>query len=556
MRRCLAKDPEKRYQSIKEVAIELDQLCEDLGSRPDVDYVSDKTALRRRLATKDDSAQLTSPTAYLLNQIRRHRWITFGLTLIVLAAVLVGSYRYLGPISFTGAAIDSVAVLPFESDDLNNEYLSDGLSESIINSLAQLPNLRVIPRSSAFRYKGKQNDPVTAGKELGVASVVTGRLLQRGENLVVSVELTDVRANKQLWGERYDRKQTYILSLQEDIARKISEQLRINLSASEEKQLGKRYTENTEAYQLYFRGRYYATKYTEEGFKKGIEYFSQAIAQDPTYALAYDGLAYCYYASWYIPGKEARTKGRTAVKKALELDPKLAEAHASLATIYTWFDYEWAASENEFRLALNINPNYGLAHAYFAGHLAARERFDDAIAEAKKAVDLEPLSAEFNTFLGLVYFYARRYDEAAEQLNRTIEFEPRFWWAHTYLARIEEKKGRLPVAIARLENARYFEGATPEVLSALGRLYALAGKKVEALKIIDELREQTARRWVAGYDIAVIYAALGEKDQAFQFLDKEYAEGFWYLNFLKVDPELDSLRSDPRFSELLSRVGF
>jgi len=459
-----------------------------------------------------------------------------------------------------GPVIDSIAVLPFsnQAGDADSEYLSDGITESLINSLTQLKGLRVIPRTTVFHYKSREVDPQSAGRDLKVRAVLVGRVLQHGDTLSIQTELIDIDTESQLWGAQYNRKLSDLLAIQEDIAKEISGKLRLKLSGDEQKQLAKRYTDNIEAYQLYLKGRYNATKYTPEGVNKAIECFNKAIAIDPNYALAYDGLAYCYYAAdwWDYPAKESMAKGRAFAAKALEIDPRLAEAHTSLGIIHMWLDYDWPAAEKELNRALELNPNYASGHLWRGFLSLTAERFDESIAEGKRAVELDPLSPEANSSLGVYLFYARRYDEALQQLRVTVELEPNYWFAHIYLARVYERKGQIPAAIEELEKAKRMEGAAWEVWSALGYAYAISGRRAEAQKVINELKENKEKRsWLYPYYLATIYAGLGEKDQAFAYLNKEFDEGAYYLNYLRVDPELDNLRSDPRFAILVRRVG-
>ena len=575
VRRSLAKDPDERYQTIRDVAIELKELRRELESSAQVDFaVSDSTSaataslpsgeptLAGKLSTETARALTTGPASsaeYIVSGIRHHRLAT-ALAVVVLAmgAIGLGLYLHARNAEVALESINSIAVLPFSNQtaDADSEYLSDGITESLINSLTQLQGLRVIPRTTVFHYKGREVDAQTIGRDLKVRAVLVGRVLLRGDTLSIQTELIDVENESQLWGEQYNRKLSDLLAIQEDIAKEISGKLRLKLSGEQQKQLAKRYTENIEAYQLYLKGRYYSTKYTPEGFNKGTEYFNKAIVIDPNYALAYDGLAYCYYATnWNQNPKEAGAKGRVLARKALEIDPTLAEAHTSLGLIHTWYDYDWVAAEREFKRALELNPNYPAAHLWHGFLLTTLGRADESIAEAKRAIELDPLSDEANATLGVYFFYARRYDEAMQQLRKTLELDPHNWFAHLYLARTYEQKGDLPAAITELKKTQLMEGAAWEVWSALGHAYAISGKKVEAQKIIIELKENKQKRsWVWPYNIATIYAGLGEKDQAFACLDKEYKEGAYYLGYLKSDPELDGLRGDPRFAELLRRV--
>lgn len=528
--KALAKPKEERYQTIKDLLIDLKKLKNQLEL--------------------DSTAAARSTASSLFSRVTGRKLAVLAVT--ILAMIGIGVYF----LSESQKPIDSVAVLPFTNvgADPNTEYLSDGITESLINSLSQVSTLRVLPRSTVFRYKGREVDPQTVGNDLKVSAVLTGRVLQRGDTLNIQTELIDVEKESQLWGDQYNRKLTDILAVQEEITKEISGKLQLKLTGKEQEQLARRYTESTEAYQLYLKGRYFATKWTEEGFNKAIAFFHQAIAIDPNYALAYDGLAYCYYVSWYEPDyKESIAKARAFAKRALEIDPTLAEAHVSLGIILTWDDHDWSAAEEEFRQALELKPNYAPAHLWYGWYLQTVGRSGESLAEQKRAVELDPLSAEANTMLGIGLFYARKYDEANDQLRRVLELEPNFWFARLYLGRIYVQKGDLPRAIAELEKTRLMEGATPEVLSALGYAYALSEKKDAAQGIITELKEES-KRFVPPYTIAIIYAGLGEKDRAFEFLEREYKESFYYLNLLKVDPELNSLRSDPRFADLLRRM--
>jgi TolB-like protein/Tfp pilus assembly protein PilF len=456
-------------------------------------------------------------------------------------------------------AIHSLAVLPLvnASADPNTEYLSDGISESLINSFSQLPRLRVMARSTVFRYKGREVDPQEVGRDLGVGAVLTGRVLQVGDKLVIRTELVDAADGSQLWGEQYSRKLSDIFTVQEEISQEISEKLRLRLSREEKKKLTKRYTENVEAYQLYLKGRYYASKYSKEGFKKGIEYFNQAIAMDPSYSLGYEGLAYNYIVAseWLLPARDAIPKVRAAANKALELDEKLAEAHTWLGSACYWYDWDWVAAEREFKRAIELNPNYATAHQVYGLHLTLLGRFDQALEENKRAQELDPLSLETNTFLGLSLYFARRYDQAIEQLRKTMEMDPNYWFAYLYLGRVYEQKGEPDKAIVVLQKAKLIENTNPELLAALGHAYAVSGRKGEAQKVLDELNQRSKESYVAPYFIATIYAGLEEKEQAFGWLEKGHEERSFYLTWLKVDPNLDSLRSDPRFTDLLRRVG-
>ncbi|MEO7658630.1 MAG: hypothetical protein ABIV48_03355, partial [Pyrinomonadaceae bacterium] len=378
----------------------------------------------------DESSERHSHTAHREAKPLRSRTkllVGLGAAVLMLVGGLFG-YLYF---SSDSKQIESIAVMPFvnESGNADVEYLSDGMTETLIKSLSNLPNLNVKPRSSVFRYKGKDTDLQTIAKDLNVQAILNGRVAQRGDQLTLSLELVDVQKDKVIWTEQYQRKQSDLVSLQNEIARDVSTKLKSKLSGADAAKVEKNYTVNPEAYQLYLKGRYHAARYTEEGFRKAIDYFNQAIAIDPTYALAYDGLAYCYYSSWYIPAKEGSLKAKAAAMKALEIDPSLAEAHASLATTSFWFEYDWAAAEREFKRSIELNPHYGYVHAGYGILLATLGRFDEAVIEAKRGVELEPLSAELNTMLGLVYYYAKRYDLATEQLKKAIEIEPNFWWA-------------------------------------------------------------------------------------------------------------------------------
>jgi len=452
---------------------------------------------------------------------------------------------------------NSIAVLPFQniSGDQNTDYLCDGLSETLINKLSHLPQLKVIAQASAFQYKGKEIDPEEVGRTLKVQTLLTGRVAQRGDDLVVNVELVDARDRTQIWGEQYSRKLAAILSVQAEIAREVSERLRLRLAGDDRARLAKDYTKNPEAFQLYLKGRYFATKWNPEGFNKAVEHFNKAIALDPDFALAYAGLANCYgVVNWWDPWRESMSKGKIFAKRALELDDTLADAHISLAIINTWSDYDWVAAEREFKRALELNPNYAPAHHWYGFYLLIRGRPNESIAEAKMAVDLDPVATESNLALATYLFYAGRYEESLKHLRLTLELDPNHWFTHLYLARALERTGDLHAAIAELERTKVMEGATPEVWAALGYAYALAGQTSNARKMISELRLRSKQTYVPAYNFATIYAALGEKDQAFAYLETEYAKGAYYLDYLNLDPELANLRDDPRFAQLLKRM--
>jgi TolB-like protein/Tfp pilus assembly protein PilF len=506
------------------------------------------------------AARTTSSAEYVVNKIKRHKLAALiALLVIVTAALGLGLYLHARN---SEVAIDSIAVLPFDNQnhDPNTEYLSEGLTESIINSLTQLPNLKVIARSSAFHYKGKEADPFAAGKELGVRAVLTGRLLQRGDNLLVSAELVDVRDNKQLWGDHYNRKLVDILTLQEEIARQIAENLRLRLGGEEQKLLTKRYTENTEAYQLYLKGRYFVNRKTEADVRRAIDYFQQALAKDPNDALAYAGLSDSYSSFIFPLGvaapREAMPKAKEAAMHALAIDNALGEAHASLAYVTFFYDWDWPAAEREFKRAIELNPNNADAHHWYSHYLMAQGRIEESLTQSKRALELSPFDILFNIHLGWHYLYARQYDQALDQIEKTVEMDKNFAQTYPWLGLILEQKGRYAEAIAAFQKAiRLFPGGSSIAEAELAHTYAVSGNREEAQKIIDELQELAKSKYVSSYQIAAIYAGLREKDQAFAWLEKAHEERSDGLVYLKAEQRFDSLRSDSRFADLMRRVG-
>ncbi|HEX8176197.1 MAG TPA: protein kinase [Pyrinomonadaceae bacterium] len=572
--RCLEKEVEKRYYSIRDVGAELDALRQELKGGADSQppsahsLASNDTVLLESGTTKSVDAQRTdreeslrapqvSSAEYIVTNIRRHKAVFITALLLLLTIGAGISYLYFRQ---ERAPLDSIAVMPFanQTGDPESEYISDGLTESIINSLTQLPDLRVIARSSVFRYKGKATDPIAFGKELGVRAVLTGRVVQRGDNLSVSVELVDVRDNKQLWGEQYERKMSDLLVVQREIAQEISANLRTKISGEVKSRVTKRYTENAEAYQLYLKGRYFWNKRTREDLKKSIEYFNQAIERDPNYALAYAGLADAYV---LFPGyavsspQDSYPKARAAARRALEIDDALAEAHAALGL--ELFAFEWNAAEatKEFRRAIELNPNYATARHWYGNQvLLYTGRFDEAIAEMKRAQELDPLSLIVNADLGDTYFYARQYDRAIEQLLKTIEMDESFYYAHYELGMAYEMKGSYSEAIAEYQKARALN-SDPRVLALLGHAYAASGNRDEAMKVLNQLKEIEKQQYIPAYHFVILYAGLGDRDSAFEWLEKTYRDRTSRMTILQVDPYLDPLRSDPRFAEIVQRVG-
>jgi serine/threonine-protein kinase len=578
VRRCLAKDPEKRYQSIKDVALELEELRQVLKDADELGYsvqsastgapaASRRNAEPNTVSVNDSSigttsvgtARTTSSAEYIVTEVKRHKTVA-ALALLTLF-IAVSALVYF--IYFSGAnksAIDSIAVLPFvnQSGDPNAEYLSDGIPETITYSLSQLPNLKVTARNSAFRYKGKDIDSQTVGRELGVQAVLSGRLTQRGDSLMVSAEVVDTNSNRLLWGGQYSRKLSDILAVQEEIAKEISEKLRLSLTSEQQKQLTTGSTVSSEAYQLYLKGRYFWNKRTGDATNKSIEYFNQAIEKDPNYALAYAGLADSYVIlTGYTPtsGKEAYPKARVAATKALELNDKLAEAYTTRAYIKAYFDWDFANAERDFKRSIELNPNYPTARQWYGEYLSAMGRHAEAIDELKKAQELDPLSLIINKELGTAFSFAGQHDQAIEQLRKTLDMDSGFVPAHRDLGIAYTEKGKYGEAIAELEKALVLEKDNAFSLTALSYTYAVSGKREDAQRLLDQLIEKSKKFYVPPTFIASVYAGLGDKDQAFQWLEKAYNDRDEGLVYLKIAKPWVRLSSDPRFVNLVRRVG-
>ncbi len=456
--------------------------------------------------------------------------------------------------------IDSLAVLPFEnaSGNPDHEHLSDGITGSLINSLATLPKLRVMAQSTVGRYKGQKIDPQAIGRELNVRAVLTGRMMQSGGALRIGAELVEVATGSQLWGGQYDRKSGDIFVVQDEISNEISEKLRLQLTRAEKKRLNKRHTEDPEAYRLYLKGRHHWNRWTEEGFNKAIEYFQKAVEKDPEYALAYTGLADSYVLlGWnsYLPPNEVFPKGKAAAITALRLDPDLAEAHTSLAAVLWLHDWQWEKAETEFKRSLEISPTYPTANHWYAEYVMTMGRHDEAITKIKTGQELDPLSLIINVAVGWAYYHARRYDEAVEQLLRAAELDPNYPVTNWILGLVHRKVGRYELAIIEGEKGVNLSGGSPVMRAALAHTYGKAGRTEEALQTLNDLTNLAKQKYVAPYFIAGIHAGLGENDRAIEYLERSYAEHCHWLIYLHIDPSMDSLRDDSRFQDLLRRVG-
>jgi TolB-like protein/DNA-binding winged helix-turn-helix (wHTH) protein len=477
-----------------------------------------------------------------------------GLTLAVVGLFL--AFGYFRP--KTGVAIDSIAVLPFanQNRDAETEYLADGLTENIINNLTQLPGLRVIARSSAFRYKGKETDWLTAGQALGVRAVVVGRVWQRGEHLLVSAELVDVRENKQLWGQQYNRRLADVFAVQSEIAQEISEKLRAKLSGAERQQLAKRSTENLKAFQSYAQGLAYSHRRTREGLLTAIRYYEQAIEEDGNYALAYAGLANVYAslgAYGYLAPREGRRKAEEAARQALALDANLAEAHTVLGQIHVLFTpYNFSSGDRELRQALELSPSLALAHWWLGLSLVFQGRLDEAQEELLKARELDPLSPVIARSVALPPYLKRDHARALELMRQANELGPPF--GTTFEIGIYIQNGLFNETLAGLEKARQERKNDPILIYGTGMIYAARGERAEALRIIKELEAMSGASLSQAHWMAKIYATLNEPELALTWLERGLAAGA-IGSFYKDEPVWDPIRSDARFRDLLRRMG-
>ena len=454
--------------------------------------------------------------------------------------------------------VHSLAIMPFfnESSDPNAEYLSTGLTESIINSLSHLQGLRIIGHNSVFRYKGKELDGRIVGKELRVKSVVTGRILQLGERIIVSAEMIDVHTGWHIWGDQYHRKLADVLKVQQDISQKISIGLKHKLTREEKAKVSSSSTENAEAYKAYLKGRYHWSKFDLASSKKAAEYFVQAIEIDPTYALAYAGLADAYYrlSNVYAPTREAMSKARAAAVKALEIDNTLSEAHAAMGIIKMFYEWDWPGAEEEFKKAIESNHNNAIAHQRFGLYFNLLGRFDEAGRELELAMLIDPLSPHSYWSLTLTYFLTCQYDKAIEEVKKALEMERDYKPALYLLGRTYERCGQVDEAIEVFKKI-FALSNSPMFLGALGRAYAGSGQHQLARNVLKELEELSKRCYVSAYSHAIIHLALGDENRTFDYLEKACHDRCEMMTWLNIDPAFDDIRNDPRFTSLLRRVG-
>jgi eukaryotic-like serine/threonine-protein kinase len=535
VRKCLEKDLNRRYQSAAELSIDLRRL-------------------KREIEGGDAATWTRSRGLRPVFALGRLAWLSMAILAVIASMVYL---RLCGP---GHARIESLAVLPFAnvSADPDADYLSDGITESLINSLARLPSLKVKSRNSVFGYRGRETDVQAVARELGVRAVLTGRVAQRGDTVSINVALVDGSDGSQIWGDQFRRSSADILFLQEDIFREISSKLRPQLTPGEQELVTRRYTDDPQAYRLYLRGRYHWSKLSPEGWRKGTEYFQQAIDQDPTYALAYAGLADCYNLRGIfslIPPRDGFPKAKQAATQALEIDERLAEAHSSLGIASFYFDWDWPAAEREFKRAIELNSDYSYAHNAYGVYLAAMGRFDEAIVQSRRAEELEPLSTLASTNVALVLYFARRPEEAILQFRKALELDRGYFTAHFWLGNTYAQRKMYPDAIRELRDALELSGGQPVAVAALGYAHALSGDRQEAVQMLKRLTELGRRQYVSPYFLALVYQLVGDREQTFEWLERAFQERSSWMARLKVEPWMDGLSSDPRFVSLLRRVG-
>ncbi len=522
------------------------------STAPAINRATGPTTVLPAQHTQGSTRELSKP-----NRRKAVLVVTLLITAVVALAIVVGGYFYYSRKSNT--AIQSIAVLPFEnhSGSSDTDYLSDGLTDSLIFRFSQLPNLKVSPTSSVMRYKGTGKDVSDIARELDVDGVLSGRLTQIGDNLSISVQLIDARTKKVVWAEQYDRKMADLLATQREIAATLTQKMQLRL-AGDEKGITKKYTSSNEAYQLYLKGRYHWSKRTKDDLNKSVESFKQAIDLDPNFALAYVGMAEAYNSMAKDPEvapKDAVPFAKSAATRALQIDPALAEGHSALADALAIYDWNWTDSEREFKKAIELDPNVGYIHiAYSGSFLSAANRPDDAIREAERGVELEPLSLINNAVLASAYVLGRQYDRGAAQAQKTIDLDPNFYLGKVWLGLAYVANGKYEDAIAVSRDVPE-SAMSGNALFVTALAYARSGRRTEAEQTIAKIRELGKTRYVRTYCIAWAYAALGDKDKAFAELERSFEDKDAYLSRARIDPFMDPLRDDPRFSALMTRIG-
>ncbi|MEP7336213.1 MAG: protein kinase, partial [Acidobacteriota bacterium] len=536
--KLLAKDCDERYQTAREL-------------------LNDLKRLRHRL--EFEAQQVNREEAPSRDSRRSGKYRSLETTAIRQDSGSAGRSSSGGTRAFSDV-IDSLAVLPLTNaaGDHTTEYLSDGITESIIRALSRVPRLRVMARSTVFRYKNKNADPLEVGRELKVRAVFAGRLLQRGDTIIIKAELVDAEDGSLLWAEQYQRPAGDIFELEAEIAKQISDSLRTKLTGDERQTLAKRPTDNAEAFEFYLKGRYFWNQRSLEGMKKGAEYFIQAIRRDEHYALAYAGMADCYLmlSVYALPPREFVPKARMAISKALALDSQLAEAHASLGSLLFWYDWDFGRAEQEYKRAMALNPNYSDAHQWCAYLYASQERFDEAFRKLRQAQTLDPLSIAITANASELLYRAGRYEEAIANAEKTLEMDPVFgkalyWRTMSWIA-----TGKIKEAI-EFTNAIMDKLPEARTISTLLLAIALAraGERDAAEQILAKIEAVAASTYVPPFYLAMITANLGDKDRAFAWLEKAYQERSGWMPWLKLEPLFEGLRTDARFSDLLRRIG-
>ncbi len=539
VRKALSKDKETRYQEMSVLALDLKNL------RTEINYAS--------------SSRIYGSGNIFVSQLNFFsvwkKWLVFSALSLALV-IAIAAYFY-APV--TRGEIDAVAVLPFVNSDSGGEtdYLSDGLTESVIQRLSRLSDFKVMSFNSVLRYKDKEFNAQTIGRELNVGAILIGRLTQRGDDISINTELVNAADNSRIWSFQRSGKTSDILALQTAVSMETAERLNLKLSDAEKTNFAKRDTESSAAYQLYLQGRFFWNKRSADGLRRGIEFFNQAIEQDPNYALAYAGLADCYsLLSNYTdtPPGESMPKAKAAALKALEINESLAEAHTSLGNIKKEFDWDFAGAENSFKRAIEINPNYATAHQWRAENFVVLKRFDEAMESMRRALEVDPFSLIINAEVGWVLHHAGRYEEASLQLQKTIDLDPNFVRTHFFLGRVYEQRKMFLEAITETRKAIEISGGNALFRASLAHIYAKSGQMDDAKKILRELEMRATREYVSPFAFALIYTGLGQNQEALNWLETAYQQRDTILfNYIR-DPEMDNLRNEPRFTKLLQRV--